>query len=262
MTEGGERIRSAITKANLSGRPAVAAFLTAGFPSRATFCEQIRETSAASDVLEIGVPFSDPMADGLAIQRSSQIALRGGSTLSSTLAALGTLRSALIAPVVLMSYVNPLLAYGVSRLARDAAEAGVAGFIVPDLPFEEQGLVRPRLVAAGIALIQMVTPMTPNLRIQRLCAASEGFVYAVTRTGTTGGPLEIDRTLDGYLARVCSAAERPVLAGFGVRTRDDVAALVPPANGVVVGSALLTAIERGMSPTAFLAALRTGPVTS
>ena len=262
MTRGGDRIASAILKAATAGRPAVAAFLTAGFPSRASFPSLLCEVSAASDVLEVGVPFSDPMADGVTIQRASRIALLDATTLSWILAALVSRVPSMAAPVVLMSYVNPLLAYGASRLARDAKEAGVSGLIVPDLPIEEQGLLRPHLHAAGLALIQMVTPTTPGPRLERLAAESDGFVYAVTITGTTGGRLNALAELTGYLERVRAATTHPILAGFGVRTRDDVAAMVPPADGVVVGSALLAAIERGESPGTFLAGLLDGPRAS
>ena len=255
MTRGGERIASVLLEARRAGRPAVAAYLIAGFPSRGSFPALLREVSSASDIVEVGIPFSDPMADGVTIERASRIALMNGTTLSSTLQALAASAPALATPVVLMSYLNPLLAYGVPRLARDAAAAGVSGFIVPDLPLEEQECFRPTIGASGLAFIQMVTPATPPPRLARLGAEGDGFVYAVTVTGTTGGRLGAPAELTAYLERVRAATAHPILAGFGVRTRADVAASVPPADGVVVGSALIAAIERGEDPTQFLAGL-------
>lgn len=259
MTQGGDCIATGIMKAASAGRPALAAYVTAGFPSRAAFPALLREVSAASDILEVGIPFTDPMADGVTIQRASRIALADGTTLSWTLQALAAAVPSLKAPVVVMSYLNPLLAYGFLRLARDAAAAGVSGFIVPDLPLEEQEQFRPTIGASGLAFIQMVTPATPPPRLEQIGAESDGFVYAVTVTGTTGCALDAPAGLTGYLERVRAATTLPILAGFGVRTREDVAASVPPADGVVVGSALIAAIERGESPASFLAGLLGDP---
>jgi tryptophan synthase alpha chain len=258
VTQGGDCIASALAKAAAAGRPAIAAYMTAGYPSRGGLTELLCAVSAACDVVEVGIPFSDPMADGVTIQRSSRIAILDGTTLTFTLEALATSIPSITAPVVLMSYMNPLLAYGVSRVARDAASAGVCGFVVPDLPLEEQALLAPHLLAAGIALIQMVTPTTPESRLKHVCAVSEGFVYAVTVAGTTGGGLADSAQIIRYLQRVRTSTAHPILAGFGVRTRDDVAALVPPADGVVVGSALIDAIDRGESPGTFLSTLLAG----
>jgi tryptophan synthase alpha chain len=262
MTAGGVRIRSAILKARLAGRPAVAAYVTAGFPARGAFPALLRELSAACDILEVGIPFSDPMADGVTIQRASRIALLNGTTVAWTLRTLAASAGAFETPLVLMSYLNPLLAYGPPRLARDAAAAGVAGLIVPDLPLDEQDCLRPLLGDSGLAFIQMVTPATPAPRLGRIAAEADGFVYAVTVTGTTGGRLGAGSDLTGYLARARAATTLPLLAGFGVRGRDDVAAAVPPADGVVVGSALIAAIEDGRSPAAFLAGLLAPPPAS
>jgi tryptophan synthase alpha chain len=259
MTPGGDRITSAITKAASAGRAAIAAYITAGFPARRSFPALLLDVSAACDIVEVGIPFSDPMADGVTIQRASRIALKDGTTLSWTLQTLASSVASLRTPVVVMSYLNPLLAYGTSRLARDAAAAGVSGFIVPDLPLEEQTALRTELDASGLALIQMVTPATPGPRLARIGAQADGFVYAVTVTGITGGRLGAGSDLTGYLARARAATTRPLLAGFGVGTWDDVAAAVPPADGVVVGSALIAAIERGERPAAFLAGLLAPP---
>lgn len=252
---GAEGIERAIRKAPA---PALVAFLTAGFPDRDRFASLLARVAAAADVVEIGVPFSDPMADGVTIQRSSRVALEQGVDLRfilETVAAAG-----LAAPVLLMSYLNPLLAYGLERLAAEAVAAGVAGFIVPDLPLEECGPLRAALAPRGLALVQLVTPVTPAPRLERLCRESDGFVYAVTVTGTTGGSSQKEAgaraRLASYLDRVRAVSPRPVCAGFGIRTPEQVAALAGHADGVIVGSALIEEIEAGRDPAAFLHSLR------
>jgi len=244
VTAGGARIERSLRRR----RPALAAFVTGGCP-----VSTLQAVARAADVVEIGVPFSDPVADGPTIQRASRDAIRRGVTLRSILEELRGLP--LEAPVVLMSYANPLLAYGVERLAADAAASGVSGFLVPDLPLEEQELLAPALSAASIALVQLVAPTTPPDRARHLAAASAGFVYAVAVTGTTGGEAIDLASLRTSIAALREACALPILAGFGIREPGHVAAIVPPADGVVVGSALLEAIERGDDPERFLTGL-------
>jgi tryptophan synthase alpha chain len=196
------------------------------------------------------------MADGTTIQRASRAALAQGVSLKWILAELSGPRPRLRAPLLLMSYLNPLLAYGLERLPEDAARAGVSGFIVPDLPFEECADVRAALAARGLALVQLVTPVTPTERIQMLCAASSGFVYAVTMTGTTGKNFAVQEAVLEYFARVKRLSPLPVCAGFGIRSREQVARLAPHVDGVVVASALVEMWERGEDPAAFLRTLR------
>jgi len=194
----------------------------------------------------------------MTIQRSSREALSQGVTLQwilDELAAMTRLR----APLLLMSYLNPLLSYGYERLAAASVAAGVCGYIVPDLQLDESDLLRAALQPHGLALVQMVTPVTPAARLARLCAASQGFVYAVTMTGTTGKSVAMPAEVFEYLARVRAAATVPVCAGFGIRTRAQVEALRGAVEGVVVGSALVEVLERGESPQAWLASLRPGP---
>ena len=254
MTAGGARIEGALRRAIDARRPAIAAFLTAGYPDRARFTACLRSAASAADVVEIGVPFSDPVADGPTIQRASVAAIRGGMTLASLLEELRA-GAALSAPVVLMSYVNPLLAYGPRRFAHDAAASGVHGVILPDLPLQEQDLLAPDLRDASIALVQLVAPTTPPERARRLALTSEGFVYAIAVTGTTGGAAGDAAPLRRAIAMLKEACATPVLAGFGIRDASHVASLVPPADGVVVGSALVEAIDAGVEPAAFLAGL-------
>ena len=250
-----ERLANTIRAAAARGEPALVAFMTAGYPSAARFREHLTAVAAAADVVEIGVPFTDPMADGVTIQRSSQEALRQGVSLRWILAELGAMQRP-ATPLVLMSYLNPLLNYGYARLAADAAQVGVCGFIVPDLPFDEGDELRATLDAAGVALVQMVTPVTTPARMARVCAASEGFVYAVTMTGTTGRSVAVPESVLQYLAAARQAASVPLCAGFGIRSREQVQRLAGAVDGVIVGSALVEVLERGEDPAVFLRSLR------
>ena len=236
--------------------PALIAFLTAGYPDLDTFVEVLERIEAEADAVEIGVPFTDPMADGVTIQRSSHAALENGVSLTWILDQLASRETEPAAPLLLMSYLNPLLAFGYERLAVRACEVGVSGFIVPDLPFEESAPFRACLEPQGLALVQLVTPATPAERLAELCGHSQGFVYAVTRTGITGGEVDIPEELTSYLGAVKKRSRVPVCAGFGVRSREQVARIARHADGVIVGSALVEALERGSSPGDFLAGLR------
>jgi tryptophan synthase alpha chain len=250
-----ERIVTALRAAAKHGQPALVAFLTAGYPERSKFREHLTAIASAADVVEIGVPFSDPMADGITIQRSSEAALRAGVTLTWILEEL-QLMSPVAAPLMLMSYMNPLLAFGLERLARRAVGAGICGFIVPDLPLDESEEFRAILAPYNLALVQMVTPVTTSERLARLATASQGFVYAVTMAGTTGKHMASPEDIAGYLERVRAAATVPVCAGFGIRSREQVERLRGQVDGVIVGSALVEVLERGESAQEFLAALR------
>lgn len=269
---GAPRIEAAIRRAGAEGRPAIAAFLTAGFPSLDGFRDIVLRVAEAADVVELGVPFSDPMADGVTIQEASRAALENGVTLDWILELVAKLE--LATPVVLMSYLNPLLTRSHSRLAAEAAAAGVGGFIVPDLPLEESGPLRHALDREGLALIQLVTPLTPPLRRRRLAEASAGFLYAVTRTGTTGaGATRAGATGEGatgtaatdgsagpaalaYLASLRELSDLPVLAGFGIRSAAQVRELAPHVDGLIVGSALIERLAAGEDPVEFLKELR------
>lgn len=251
-----ERISQALrNRAAAADGPALVAFMTAGFPSREQFREHLTAIAAGADVVEIGVPFSDPMADGVTIQRSSETALRQGVTLKWILDELAAM-PALDTPLLLMSYLNPLMSFGFERLAREALRARVCGFIVPDLPLDESAQLGAALDPLGLALVQMVTPVTTPERMQRLCQASQGFIYAVTMTGTTGKNVAVPDNVVDYLERVRAIAPVPVCAGFGIRSREQVARLRGHVDGVIVGSALVEVLERGESPQAWLAALR------
>ena len=253
-----ERISLAIRAASRDGQPALVAYLTAGFPSREHFAEHVRALARGADVIEIGVPFPDPMADGVTIQRSSQAALAQGVTLEWILRELEAMGPHRV-PVLLMSYLNPLLAFGLERLASAAARAGVSGFIVPDLPFDESSLVRDAFGSAGLALVQMVTPVTRAERLAQVCRASEGFVYAVTMTGTTGRSVSVPAEALEYLARVRAASTLPVCAGFGIRSAEHVARLRGHVDGVIVGSAYVRRIAEAATPAGAVASVRDRP---
>ena len=246
-------ISEAIRKAR---SPAVVAYLTAGFPKKDDFLAQLNAIGTVADVIEIGVPFTDPMADGPTIQRASRVALEQGVSLRWILEQLTTAREKPRAPLLLMSYLNPLLAFGIDRLPAVAARAGVSGIIVPDLPYEECADLRAALGKQDIALVQLVTPVTPDARMRMLCAASGGFIYAVTMTGTTGRNVAVPQDVLEYLQRVRTSSPVPVCAGFGIRSREQIERLAPHVDGVIIGSALVEVLERNENPAAWLAALR------
>jgi tryptophan synthase alpha chain len=247
-----QRISDAIEAATAEDRTALVAFITAGHPDKSGFGEVLTAVAAVADVVEVGVPFSDPMADGLTIQRASRSALAAGVSLSWILDQIGDIQADLAAPVILMSYLNPLMAMGFSTLADRSLTAGVDGFIVPDLPLEESEEFGRELDRNGIALVQLVSPVTPADRLQSLCAASRGFLYAVTVTGITGGDAGPAGGMAQYLETTCKASPVPVCAGFGVRTAEQFAEIGRHVPGVVVGSALVEALERGEDPTVYL----------
>jgi tryptophan synthase alpha chain len=255
MSAPRDRISTAIRDAAAHSRPAVVGFMTAGFPDRAGFRGSLTAIAATADVVEIGVPFTDPMADGMTIQRASHAALAGGFTLPWLLEELEQMQPRPRAPLLLMSYLNPLLAFGLDRLPTAAARAGVSGFIIPDLPYEESAEVRGALDREGLALVQMVTPVTPPERLGMLCAASQGFVYAVTMTGTTGKSVAVPDDVLEYMDRVRAVSPVPVCAGFGIRSREQVERMNGHVDGVVVGSALVEVLERREDPAAFIRGL-------
>ena len=251
-----EKIGAALTAANDAGRPALVPFITAGYPEPADFISTLKAIAETGDVVELGIPFSDPMADGMTIQRSSFEALQKGVSLKWIFDQLDSAQGEIDAPLVMMSYLNPLLAFGYDELAERALAAGVCAFIVPDLPFEESAELREALEAKGLGLIQLVTPATPDDRLQTLCDVSRGFVYAVTITGITGGETGLPADLADYLDKVSGMSSIPVCAGFGIREAKDVAAVGKHAAGAIVGSALVEVLERGDDPQPFLNSLR------
>mgnify|MGYP001362494313 CR=1 FL=1 len=258
MSQPHARITTAIRQTTVAGRTALVPYITAGYPRKDQFIATLKAIAREADVVEVGVPFSDPMADGVTIQRASHAAIAAGVSLRWILRELAA-AAPFDAPIVLMSYLNPLLNLGYQQLAHSSVPAGVCGFIVPDLPIEESAELAAALNAEGLALIQLVTPATPAERLKRLCGASQGFVYAVTVTGITGGAKELPAGVTDYLDRVRALTTLPVCAGFGVRRAEQVQSLAPHTDGVIVGSALVEQLEAGADPVAFLRGLRPSP---
>jgi len=235
------RIDTTFENCRAKGRKALVMFVSAGDPDLVATEQLIREIVAAgTDVVEIGVPFSDPMADGPTIQEASQRALASGTTLRGILAMVRRLRaSGVEAPFVLFSYYNVFFRYGMAALAADAAAAGVDGALIVDVPYEEMGEVLPDLTANGLHLIRLVAPTTSPERAQRILADAKGFVYTITVTGVTGARTELPTELGDLLVRMREASPVPVVAGFGISSPEQARAVGAQADGVVVGSALV-----------------------
>ena len=250
---GSKYIEERIKAPKASG-PALIPFITAGYPNAEDFKQTLFEISKKADVIEIGVPFSDPMADGVTIQRSSHMAIENGVTLKWIFNQLKEIN--LDTPIVLMSYLNPLYVFGMQELVKASLESGVDGFIVPDLPIEESKEFNDRLSEAGLALIQLVTPATPKDRIEMITNQSSGFIYAVTVKGVTGGEDALSADVTDYLKQVQEISKIPVCAGFGIREKSDVEMLANHVDGIIVGSAIVETIEQGNSPTEFLNQLK------
>ena len=251
-----ERISAAIAATNREGRTALVPFITAGYPDPDRFIDTLHAVASKGDVVELGVPFSDPMADGMTIQRSSFAAIENGVTLAWIFDRLEEAGGTIDAPLVMMSYLNPLLAFGYGALAKRARETGVCAFIVPDLPYEESAEINAALAEEGVGLIQLVTPATPDDRLKMLADASRGFLYAVTITGITGGAAGLPDDLADYLDKVSGVSTLPVCAGFGIRSSEDVNNVGAHAAGAIVGSALVEVLERNEDPASFLEGLR------
>jgi len=239
------------------------AFFTAGYPDDAAFDDLVRGAADAGvDVVEIGIPFSDPIADGPVIQAASGVALAHGTTLSGALHTASRLAHEVGIPLVVMSYVNPILRLGVGAFAREAARAGIAGVIVPDVSFEESAAFRPAIREAGLAYVDLVAPTSGNLRTREIARSSEGFVYVVSITGVTGARAADAADVVPLVARVRAATDTPVYVGFGVSTPDDAAEMAAIADGVIIGSRLMQIAGDGPSKAAagrvgdFLASVR------
>lgn len=226
------------------GEIALIPYLTGGFPTLPEFARHLEAVAAAgADVIEVGIPFCDPIADGPTIQYSSQVALAAGARLP---AIFETLKSVKVAqPLVFMSYLNPLLAYGLPRLLADMRTAGASGLIVADLPVDESDEVLAAARAAGVDLIFLAAPTSPDERLAAIAERASGFVYAVSRTGTTGVRTEIESGLDSLLSRLRATVRAPIAVGFGISTPAHVHGLRGRADGAIVGSRLVDAIRNG-----------------
>jgi tryptophan synthase alpha chain len=242
------RIDRRFAQLKTEGRAALVTFLTAGDPDAETSLALLRAIPAAgADVVELGMPFTDPMADGPAIQMSSQRALKAGQSLKKTLAMVRAFRQADDAtPLVLMGYYNPIYIYGVDRFLRDAKSAGVDGLIVVDLPPEEDEELCLPALKAGMNFIRLATPTTDDKRLPAVLANTSGFVYYVSITGITGAAMADPAKVTAAVARIKRHTKLPVAVGFGVRTAEQAAVIASGADGVVVGSALVNALKASL----------------
>jgi len=238
------RIGAAFASLRAQKRKGLVAFVTAGDPTLERTIEvALQMAQGGVDVLELGVPFSDPLADGPVIQRSSERALRCGTTLGGVLQAVRAIRGRTQMPLVLFSYFNPLLRYGLDRLAREAADSGVDGVLVTDLPPEEAGEWLRVARAAALDTIFLAAPTSPDERLRRVAEASRGFVYAVSRTGVTGEQQHLSGDAAPLLDRLRRLTAEPVALGFGISTPEQVAEATAVADAAVVGSALVRFLE-------------------
>jgi tryptophan synthase alpha chain len=238
------RIRSRLIGIQQNNKKALTIFITAGFPNlNDTTLIALKAEEGGADLIEIGMPFSDPLADGPVIQRSSARALRNGITLSRIFSQIDELRRRSEIPVALMGYLNPILSYGAGRFFAHAKDSGVDGIILPELPLEEANRFASTFHRRGLAQIFLVTPTTKQARQRLLDEASTGFLYCVSSTGVTGSRAT-SPDLD-YVARVKrTAMNNPVLVGFGIRNRDDVRRFSSVSDGVIVGSACIEHLEK------------------
>jgi tryptophan synthase alpha chain len=242
------RIDRRFAALKVDGRAALVTFLTAGDPDPATSLAILTALpKAGADVVELGMPFTDPMADGPAIQMSSQRALKAGQTLKATLDMVRAFRqSDDTTPIVLMGYYNPIYIYGVARFLADAKSVGVDGLIVVDLPPEEDEELCLPALKAGLNFIRLATPTTDDQRLPAVLANTSGFVYYVSITGITGSAAPDPAKVGGAVSRIKRHTTLPVAVGFGVRTAEQAAAIAAGADGVVVGSALVSALKTSL----------------
>jgi tryptophan synthase alpha chain len=248
-------IAGAFEAARSDGRAALMPYMMAGFPDReSSFAVAEAYADSGADLIELGVPFSDPLADGPTIHAAATKALAEGATLATALEVCESVAARL--PVVFMVYSNMVLAHGgAAAFARRAADAGAAGAIVPDLPLEEAGEVREALAAEGLDLVPLLAPTTPPERRARICAAARGFVYVVSTVGTTGERQELPPGLSELVAAAKEDADVPIAVGFGIGTPTQVAEVSGIADGVIVGSRLVRAAGGAGSPEAAAAAV-------
>ncbi len=260
------RIAATFARLSAQGRLALIAYLTVGYP-RLDATPSLVEAAAQSgaDAIELGIPFSDPLADGRTIQAASQVALAAGVTVTRALDAAKAARRTTDVPLLFMTYLNPILAYGLERFCRAASDAGIDGLIVPDLPPSESADLRDAADASGIDLVFFVAPTSSDAGIAAACRAATGFIYCIAVTGVTGARAELDPSVLPMIETVRRHTRLPIVVGFGISKREHLAALTGKADGVIVASALLDAIARGAEDPAaqvrhFLTELRPRPI--
>lgn len=244
------RIAETFGRLRCEGRPGLVTYTTAGDPDLAR-SELVLEAldRAGADILEVGVPFSEPLADGPVIQRATERALAAGCTLRATLALVARLRASVRAPIVLFSYANPLVRMGVEQFARSAADAGVDGVLALDLPIEEADVFREALDTVGLDTIFLLSPTTTEARIRRAAELGRGFLYGISRLGVTGARETVSADASALVRRIRAHTDLPVALGFGISRPEHVAEVGRYADAAVVGSALVSLVaEHGASP--------------
>jgi len=239
-------LQQAIEQAKAAGHKAFIPYIMAGDGGLETIKPTILKLQQLEvTAIEVGIPFTDPVADGPTIERAGERALAAGVTLRSVLQTLASFRDEITVPLVVMTYFNPVLAYGLKPFAQACVAGGVKGLIVPDVPLEESELLREALNPYGIDVVQLVSLTSPPERIARIAAASQGFVYAVTVNGITGARSRFANNLEQHFATLNQASPIPVLAGFGISTPEQVKKMGALGDGVIVGSAIVTALHEG-----------------
>jgi tryptophan synthase alpha chain len=238
------RIDETFTRLRRRGERALVPYFCAGDPNLETTGRLVEEADArGADVIEVGLPFSDPLADGPTIQRAAVRALERGTSLYRLLPVLAAVTGRIRAPLVVMTYLNPLHRYGFDRVTQDLAKAGVAGLIVPDCPIDESGPLARAAEAAGLDLVALAAPTSGPERLRRIARASRGFVYLVPLTGITGERTEVPAELVRLVRDLRSVTTKPIGVGFGISTPAQVAAVVQHADGAIVGSAIVRLVE-------------------
>jgi tryptophan synthase alpha chain len=237
------RLATAFNRLRSEGRGGLVTYLTAGDPDAARSAALLEAVAGAgADVLEVGVPFSDPLADGPVIQRATERALAGGMTLRGTLQLIRRVRPEVDAPIVLFTYGNPVLRMGIERFAREAADAGVDGVLVLDYPVEESGALRGAIVESNMDPIFLISPTTTDSRIHRSAELGRGFLYLISRLGVTGVRDELPQDVPALAARVRASTDLPLALGFGIARPEHVADACKVADAAVVGSALVNVV--------------------
>ena len=233
------------------GRKGFIPFVTAGDPDLETSLAIVRKLAeVGADIIELGVPFSDPMADGPTIQRSSQRAVANGVNLSDVFALARRVRAKTETPLVLFSYLNPLLRYGFEKLARDASDAGIDGLLITDAVDDEAAEFSKVLQDVGLDLISLIAPTTTDERLEKIARSSSGFLYAVSRAGVTGARNEVSMDAEKLVSRARNFTDLPIAVGFGISTREQIADVWRFADAAVVGSAIVSEIERSAAANA------------
>lgn len=254
-------ISQAFSARRAKNQAALVPYVTAGYPERGSTVEVLEALAdAGADVLELGVPFSDPLADGPTIQHASFVSIQKGTTVRGVLDDLAAFRARRATPVVLFTYLNPLLHYGLKAFLRDAEAAGAQGVLVTDLPTGSDPAIESEIIGSSLDLIRLIAPTTPPERVPEVAKGGSGFLYYISRTGVTGARTELRDELAAEVGKIRAAVDLPVAVGFGISTPEQAAAVAAVADGVVVGSAIIQALDRGGVAEAgrFLASLRKG----